>query len=198
MNDHENQPKAAAELTAQRIAGCRTPGGTDEGKELFLDFTLHDRSYGAPLFLHRDGVYLWACGDHGRLRVPLTQAELKYFYPNPEDYYYLPMEDEAIHKSVSSFVERSHRVQAKASTCYTRRSGVFIPVFPVAQERDGAIEETLPGFPDRTPVFRVSWRDRRRFMETKLLTDAAHDEDKKEDMEHYLLHVLSYFLCGSR
>ena len=41
--------------------------------------------------------------------------------------YYLPEEDTAIHKSVASFVGSSHRKKATAKTCYTKRSGTFLP-----------------------------------------------------------------------
>ncbi|MBQ3791429.1 MAG: hypothetical protein II800_10885 [Lachnospiraceae bacterium] len=163
---------------------------TGTAREVFLDFTLKDRTFAAPLFVHRDGIYLWLSGDHGRLRAPILTEELKFFYPNPQDYYYLPMEDEAIHKSVSSFVERSHRVQATVTTCYTKKSGMFLPVLAVSAERDSKPAEVFPGYPERTPVFRISWRDHRRFI--------SYPGEQKEDMEQYLLHVLSWFLSGSR
>ncbi len=54
---------------------------------------------------------------------------MKYFYPNYKDYYYLPDEDAAIHKSVAAYVDREHRIQAKASTCYTKKSGLFLPQY---------------------------------------------------------------------
>lgn len=60
--------------------------------------------------------------------LPLYSGELKYFYPNPSDYYYLPLEDCAMHKSVASFVEKEYRKKATAATCYTKKEGVFLPL----------------------------------------------------------------------
>ncbi|MCI8950501.1 MAG: ribonuclease H-like domain-containing protein [Lachnospiraceae bacterium] len=60
-------------------------------------------------------------------RILLFQGELKYFYPNYKDYYYLPCEDTAIHKSVGTYVSGNARKKATAKTCYTKKSGLFLP-----------------------------------------------------------------------
>jgi len=62
------------------------------------------------------------------LFFPVYSGELKYFYPNPADYYYLPLEDCAMHKSVASFVEKEYRKKATAATCYTKKTGTFLPL----------------------------------------------------------------------
>ena len=72
------------------------------------------------LQLHTDGTVT--------LLLPVFTGELKYFYPNPADYYYLPLEDCAMHKSVASFVEKEYRKKATAATCYTKKTGVFLPL----------------------------------------------------------------------
>ena len=64
-----------------------------------------------------------------KFRIELYQGDLKFFYPNYKDYFYLPLEDTAVHKSVGEFVDKSARVRATAKTCYTRKSGLFIPQF---------------------------------------------------------------------
>lgn len=61
--------------------------------------------------------------------ILLYEGELKYFYPNYQDYYYLPLEDTAVHKSVGGYVERSARKKATARTCYTKKAGLFLPQF---------------------------------------------------------------------
>ena len=62
------------------------------------------------------------------LSVPVLTGERRLFFPDPQNYYYLPDEDQAVHKSVGAFIDPSHRIQAKASTCYRRVYGRFIPV----------------------------------------------------------------------
>ena len=64
---------------------------------------------------------------HCIFAIPLLMGELKHYYDNPADYYYLPAEDRAIHKSVGRYVEKEYRRQASASDCYIRREGLFVP-----------------------------------------------------------------------
>lgn len=59
--------------------------------------------------------------------IPVYQAELKYFYGNYQNYYYLPQEDRAVHKRVAQYVDKGHRQQATAATCYIKRQGLFLP-----------------------------------------------------------------------
>ena len=65
-------------------------------------------------------------GNKCQLKIKTFDGTLKLFFDNYKDYYYLPTEDKAIHKSVSQFVDKEHRVQAKASTCYENIEDSFI------------------------------------------------------------------------
>lgn len=60
-----------------------------------------------------------------RVRIPVKEMTLKYFFPNYKEYYYLPDEDRAIHKSLGMFVEKTHRIQATAQTGYQKQKGRF-------------------------------------------------------------------------
>lgn len=73
------------------------------------------------------GCYFSGEGMEGSLKVPMYEEEMKYFYTNYKDYYYLPGEDLAMHKSVATFVDKEHRTQASASTCYTRKFSAYLP-----------------------------------------------------------------------
>lgn len=59
--------------------------------------------------------------------LPLYKGELKYFYPDYKNYYYLPCEDMAIHKSVGSYVAKEARKKATPQTCYVKKSSLFLP-----------------------------------------------------------------------
>lgn len=61
------------------------------------------------------------------IRIPVIEDTLHYFYSDYKNYYYLPEEDMAIHKSVATFVDKAYRENAKAYNCYTKKSGVFLP-----------------------------------------------------------------------
>lgn len=74
-----------------------------------------------------DGCYLRGEGDEATIKVPIYDGELKYFYSNYRDYYYLPAEDTALHKSVSGFVDKQHRIPASAANCYTRKVSSYLP-----------------------------------------------------------------------
>lgn len=63
------------------------------------------------------------------LEIPVCHMEAHYFYENYKDYYYLPAEDRAIHKSVASFVEKEFRQKATKETCYTKKEALFLPLF---------------------------------------------------------------------
>ena len=67
-------------------------------------------------------------GRKATLRLPIIEATLKQFYPNYKDYYYLPAEDTCVYKAVAEGVPKQRRENAKKETCYTKHSGLFIPV----------------------------------------------------------------------
>lgn len=78
--------------------------------------------------------------------LPVFRGTLKHFYPNPSDYYYLPLEDCAMHKSVASFVEKEYRQKATAATCYTKQTGAFLPLFirPAKSTKGTAKKTAVP------------------------------------------------------
>lgn len=80
-----------------------------------------------PLDQQLDPILLHIDEKNMDLTLPVLQTELKFFYKNYRDYYYLPIEDYAIHKSVASFVDKNYRQKATPATCYTKKAGVFLP-----------------------------------------------------------------------
>jgi len=109
----------------------------------------------------------------GNLRVPLYEEELKYFYSNYKDYYYLPVEDVAIHKSIASFVNKENRVQAKAQNCYTRKQSTYLPQWDVLFE----------------PFFKRDYKDTALFFE---VTDSLKRDRKAFQL--YALHILKMIM----
>lgn len=59
--------------------------------------------------------------------IPVFKGELKFFFDNYKDYYYLPEEDCAIYKTAGAGVDKAHRKNATAATCYTKKAGSFLP-----------------------------------------------------------------------
>lgn len=77
-----------------------------------------------------DYLYKYADQLDTEINIPRFEGELKHFYKDYKNYYYLPAEDEAYHKSVSEWVDKSARIQATARTAYTKKTGTFVPVYP--------------------------------------------------------------------
>lgn len=87
-----------------------------------------------PISFMGQGCHFKAENDNASLMVPIYEEELKYFYANYKDYYYLPLEDNALHKSIASFVDKDYREPAKASNCYTRKISKFLPMWTVLKQ----------------------------------------------------------------
>ena len=116
------------------------------------------------------GCHFKGEGYEGTLIVPIYEEELKYFYANYKNYYYLPTEDMAIHKSIASFVDKDYREQATAENCYTRKFSLYLPQWEVLTE----------------PFFKRDYRSRDLFFE---LTD---DIKKDRDLfSRYASHILN-------
>lgn len=122
-----------------------------------------------------NGCFFSGEEKEGILKVPIYDEEMKYFYSNYKDYYYLPAEDTAIHKSVASFVDKKYRVQATAATCYTRKFSSYLPQWDVLFE----------------PFFKRNYKSKELFFEVT-------DERKKDralfsEYASYILNKMSSF-----
>lgn len=146
------------------------------GKELLVTMQNPD-PVPRPLSCRKDELYLRIDREQTRLRIPVFEGELRYFLPNPKDYYYLPGEDMAIHKSVAAFVDRQFREKACASTCYTRKCSLFLPQYGSEME----------------PEFRRDYRDKLRYFE---MTEDFLASD--ELLHSYIDHVLAHMSVRSR
>lgn len=112
--------------------------------ELSLNLTVPKRiSYGYGPY------YITVCNNTAKIRVKLHTDELKFFYPNYKDYYYLPNEDTSIHKSVAFYVDKDYRTRAKAANCYSKKTGQFLP-----QEKEVI-----------KPYFKIDYHDKTTYFE---------------------------------
>lgn len=100
----------------------------NEQKELKAILNI-DNPLPFPLSYHKDNIYISGNTNTIHITSKIENTELKYFIPNYKDYYYLPEEDMAMHKSVAGFVDKNHRKNATPATCYIKKSGEFISVF---------------------------------------------------------------------
>ncbi len=103
------------------------------------------------------------------VEMPVYCGELKYFFDNYNEYDYLPEEDYAVHRKVSQFVDKAHRQKATPSTCYTKKTAVFLPLVTVDS---------------MFTVFQESYRSK------ELFTEYINDPD-------FLIAYLRLLLAGS-
>lgn len=129
-------------------------------KELFMKLNLVTPLPVATSFMSNN-CYFTGDGDTAALKVPLHEEELKYFYSNYSDYYYLPEEDLAMHKSVATFVDKDCREKATARNCYTRKQSTYLPqwdyVFEPFFKRDYASKELFFELTDEFKADRSSF-----------------------------------------
>lgn len=148
-------------------------------------FTAYDGNKGKEMILTLENDYTipkrisFQCKDYyfimnqneTKIRVSIFDGELKYFYDNHKDYFYLPEEDMAIHKSIAAFVDKEYRQKAKASNCYTRKTSRFLPQF-----------YTLI-----TPAFKIDYKDKVSYFE--LTNDFVTSNN---ELERYIKHIFGH------
>lgn len=161
------------EVTVTRAqANYYTDHEDRQAEELLVRFKMNF-SLPARIYAGADHCYLKIEGDAGILKVPLYSEEMKYFYANYRDYYYLPAEDMAIHKYISSYVDPNRRIQAKPETCYTRKTAAYLPQWSLY----------------RTPFFKRSFEDKSIFFEFS--DDIKKDRAALSDYAAYVLrHII--------
>ena len=111
--------------------------------------------------------------QEGQIRVPIYEGELKYFYSNYKDYYYLPAEDTALHKSVAGFVDKNHREAATAATCYTRKVSTYLPQW------DALV----------TPFFKAAYKEKCMYFE--LTEEIKKNRQIFSDYSNHILDVIA-------
>jgi len=146
----------------------------ENGHELIITLTT-DYTVLKPVSCQKEGFYLTINENIGKLRIPVYEGELKFFYEIYKDYYYLPKEDMAIHKSLADFVDKEFKEKAKACNCYTRKSGMFVP----------QIQSLFQ------PEFREKHKDKLSYLEYNEMFTTPNDF-----LYDYVNHIFQYFLLN--
>lgn len=147
------------------------PFETDED-HLYI-YGLAEKDFPLPLSHTDEYRRLDLDGNKVTLTIPLYPANLKYYYPGPvSDYYYLPEEDRAIHKSLAMLVDKKYRKKATRATCYTRQEGLFLKCPPATDLSPLFYTDT-----DRSPAF--------------ILCDPIKWQKSTESLRQYMLAVIN-------
>ncbi len=141
-------------------------------KELIISGYLHNNIMSRFSFGYGD-FYFTAYNTTFKMKINIYSGSLKYFYKEYKDYYYLPNEDIAVHKSVAFYVDKDFRVKAKAANCYSKKTGNFIPQpFEIIE-----------------PYFKIEYHDKITYFE---LTEDFLDNN--ENVKKYVKNTINYLL----
>ncbi len=94
------------------IINCRFP--------MHLPYSFSSKNYG--FFLKYSDTR-----DTMTFRIPLYEGEMKHFYADIKNYWYLPVENTIIHKSLADTIPKEYREKAKRENCYGMAVGKFVP-----------------------------------------------------------------------
>lgn len=144
-----------------------------EEKEEFLITLQNDYVVPKKLSAKSDIFHMVISPETTVIRVPVVIDELKFFHSNYKDYYYLPNEDMAIHKSVATFVDSDYREKCRAFNCYTRKSSTFLP----------------QAKPIMNPEFKKDYKDKITYFE---LTEDFSSSDIM--LRRYVDHAFNYLM----
>lgn len=118
-------------------------------KYIHLTFRFN-AAFPVPVNLQTDGgIRIKLSGSQVKFIILVTEGTLKHFYSDYKNYYYIPAEDMAIHKSVSSYMDASARQKATRDKCYTKKAGIFVPVFGTCEH----------------PCFKQSYNDKQSYIQ---------------------------------
>ena len=126
-----------------------------------------------PITYYYKRCYFSANEYDAFIKVPIIQKELKFYYSNYSDYYYLPIEDVAIHKTVAVYVDSQNRIKATPSTCYTRKESSFLPQWEILVE----------------PFFKESYRSDTQYFE--ITEELKKNRDFFRNYAIYILEKMS-------
>ena len=141
-----------------------------DGNQFIIQFNLL-ASIPVRISFGNDLAHITAIGNQATLTIQIYEGELKHFYDNYKDYYYLPAEDSVVHKSLAHFVDKEFRSKAKPSNCYARKYGIFAPQYELLF----------------TPCFKSEYQSKLSFLE--IHTDFLLQEEK---LEQYVKHIMNY------
>lgn len=107
-----------------------------------------------------------------RLTLPVFDDTLYYFYPDYRNYFYLPKEDRAVHKSIGCYVDQQYRQKATPQNCYIRKEGLFLPL-PLKQKYKGI--QVLPSaYQDRLTLYHFHHKERYAYVDVRQLFEEEH------------------------
>ncbi|MCR5273036.1 MAG: ribonuclease H-like domain-containing protein [Lachnospiraceae bacterium] len=143
--------------------------------EILVDFNLN-KSLINPVTLTAKSLFIKAEADSGIASIRFFKGNMKYFFKDYKNYFYLPEEGTCIHKDLAKFVDANHKEKAKPHNCFAEKNSCFIPV----------LCENIKYKDKQLPVFRSDYMSVDSYIEA--------DENMLNDMTFLKVYLLSNIL----
>lgn len=158
---NENQERIRIEIPTK----CQLPMTLYKTLDIknYLDTSSFLQAYDLPSItcdIHTDFIVV---------ELPTFELTLKYFFKNYKDYYYLPLEDTAMHTSVAQYVDKEYRKKATPSTAYIKKDGYFLPL--LLAEYKKTTHKDKDNYPSN--AFFSHYEDKLFFIEKPNITDPS-------------------------
>lgn len=95
-----------------------------------------------PVSLMQNDCILTVTETETDLLLPFHYGELKYFFKDYKNYYYLKYEDTAVHVSVAEWVDKDAKEKCKPATAYQKKNGTFLALPFTTPEQHEELAET--------------------------------------------------------
>lgn len=98
-----------------------------------------------PISLMQNDCVFTVTEKETDLLLPFYDGELKFFFKDYKNYYYLKYEDTAIHASVAEWVDKEAKEKCKPATAYQKKNGTFLAL-PFAKPEQAEVLNDTPLF----------------------------------------------------
>ena len=148
----------------------------DEHEEIILSYST-ELTFPRSFCAKTESMYVKASAENKKIliRLPIYTEDMKIFFDNYRDYFYIPDEDTVILRSIGQSLPKGSYVKATKETCYRKVSGKF-----VKQPSDIF-----------TPVVRTSYKDKKKYF---LFPDCF----KKEAADEFGRELINVFFTMKR
>ena len=96
--------------------------------ELIITAQIVDSPLNMPLHYHTMGFHLTIRDDVLNAAIYPYNGGLKFYFPDPENYVYLPDEDMIIPKILAGSIPKDRKKKATREVCFTTVEGTFLPL----------------------------------------------------------------------
>lgn len=141
----------------------------DENNRICFDLSLINK-LPLPFFTSEQDIVITANESNCMIKIPLFEGTLKYYMEDYKNYYYLPLEDSIILKSIAGSMDKEYRKNATKDTCYLKKTSLFLPQFTNLY----------------TPEFKKDRKDKISYFECS--------DERLQDQNHihdYLSHIMN-------